>query len=44
VTKEGDTPIELALRFGHAEIADFLKQARQAAETAPEAEPAPQVS
>lgn len=32
VTKEGDTPVELALRFGHAEVADLLKRARQAAE------------
>lgn len=31
VTKEGDTPVELALRFGHAEVADSLKQARRAA-------------
>ena len=30
-TKEGDSPIELALRFGHAEIADALKHARRAA-------------
>jgi ankyrin repeat protein len=30
-TKEGDTPVELALRFGHAEVADALKQARRAA-------------
>jgi hypothetical protein len=42
VTKEGDTPIELALRFGHAEIADLLRQARQAGEPPPEAEPATQ--
>jgi hypothetical protein len=28
-TKEGDTPVELALRFGHAEAADLLKRARQ---------------
>jgi ankyrin repeat protein len=28
-TKEGDTPVELALRFGHAEVADLLKRARQ---------------
>jgi len=28
-TKEGDTPVELALRFGHAEVADMLKKARQ---------------
>jgi hypothetical protein len=33
-TKEGDSPIELALRFGHAEVADALKHARRAA-TAP---------
>jgi hypothetical protein len=31
VTKEGDTPVELALRFGHAEVADGLKVARRAA-------------
>jgi hypothetical protein len=30
-TKEGDTPVELALRFGHAEVADGLKSARRAA-------------
>jgi hypothetical protein len=30
-TKEGDTAVELALRFGHAEVADSLKQARRAA-------------
>ena len=24
-TQEGDTPVELALRFGHAEVADGLK-------------------
>jgi ankyrin repeat protein len=36
-TKEGDTPVELALRFGHAEVADALKQARRAA-SAPESE------
>jgi ankyrin repeat protein len=29
-TKEGDTPVELGLRFGHAEVADSLKQARRA--------------
>lgn len=28
-TKEGDTPVELALRFGHADAADLLKRARQ---------------
>jgi len=30
-TKEGDTPVELALRFGHNEVADGLKAARRAA-------------
>ena len=44
VTKEGDTPVELALRFGHAEIADLLKQARQAFETPADAQPAAQAS
>jgi uncharacterized protein len=33
-TKEGDSAIELALRFGHAEVADALKQARRAATVA----------
>jgi uncharacterized protein len=28
-TKEGDSPVELALRFGHAEVADAVKQARR---------------
>ena len=28
-TKDGDTPTELALRFGHADVADRLKRARQ---------------
>ena len=28
VTKEGDTPVELALRLGHSEVADILKAAR----------------
>src|SRR5260221_677981 len=32
VTKEGDTPVELALRMGHAEVADLLKQARRTQE------------
>jgi len=27
VTREGDTPVELALRFGHGGIADVLKRA-----------------
>jgi hypothetical protein len=42
VTKEGDTPVELALRFGHAEVADILRRARQASETAQEPQPATQ--
>ena len=29
ITKEGDTAVELALRLGHAEVADTLKAARQ---------------
>jgi uncharacterized protein len=41
VTKEGDTPVELALRFNHNEIADLLKRARQSGQAgepqAPEA-------
>jgi len=40
-TKEGDSPVELALRFGHAEVADALKQARRAASAQPEGEAAP---
>ena len=44
VTKEGDTPVELALRFGHAEVADLLKRARQAMDAAPQEQPAPQAS
>ena len=39
-TMEGDSPVELALRFGHAEVADALKQARRAA-SAPESEAVP---
>jgi ankyrin len=37
LTKEGDTPVELALRMGHAEAADLLKRARMSsgAETQP---------
>jgi hypothetical protein len=42
VTKEGDTPIELALRFGHADVADLLRHARQASEMPAEARPAAQ--
>lgn len=37
-TREGDTPVELALRFGHADGADLLKRARQAG--APDSQPA----
>ena len=44
-TKEGDTPVELALRLGHSEVADILKAARlqmQSGEpAAPPAEPTP---
>ena len=43
-TKEGDTPVELALRFGHAEVADILKRARQSADSEPEEQPEPQTS
>src|SRR3954468_12729314 len=32
-SKEGDTPVELALRMGHNEVADVLKKARQAGDT-----------
>ena len=28
-TREGDTPVELALRFGHADVAQLLRRARQ---------------
>ena len=28
-TRDGDTPVELALRFGHADAAELLKRARQ---------------
>jgi len=28
-TRDGDTPVELALRLGHSEVADMLKAARQ---------------
>jgi ankyrin repeat protein len=34
-TKEGDTAVELALRMGHNDVADLLKQARKAAEAPP---------
>jgi len=36
-TKEGDMPTELALRFGHSEVADILKAARQQAAGEPQA-------
>jgi len=39
-TKEGDSAIELALRFGHAEVADALKHARRASAEPDEAQPA----
>ena len=42
VTKEGDTPVELALRFGHAEVADLLKRARQAQDADAAGQPQPQ--
>jgi hypothetical protein len=38
-TKEGDTPVELALRFGHSDAADVLRKARQGTE-GPAGEPA----
>ncbi len=38
-TREADTPVELALRFGHADAADLLKRARQSA--APDSQPVP---
>lgn len=42
-TREGDTAVELALRYGHPEAADLLKQARQGAENgADSASPLPQ--
>jgi ankyrin repeat protein len=44
-TKDGDTPVELALRLGHSDVADILKTARlqkAASDTpAPAAEPKP---
>jgi hypothetical protein len=36
-TRDGDTPVELALRFGHAEAADLLKRARQEGDGAADA-------
>jgi hypothetical protein len=43
-TREGDTPVELALRLSHGEVADLLKRARQAEATAAPAAPAPAAS
>ena len=40
VTKDGDSPSELALRFGHSEVADVLKQARLQSGAAPTPQPA----
>jgi hypothetical protein len=43
-TREGDSAMELALRFGHAEAANLLKRARQGGDdVADETAPAPQV-
>jgi uncharacterized protein len=39
-TTEGDSAVELALRFGHAEVADALKHARRAAAAEQEEEAA----
>jgi hypothetical protein len=42
-TRDGDTPVELALRFGHADAAELLKRARQGGEApADEVSPLPQ--
>ena len=43
-TREGDTAVELALRYGHADAAELLKRARQEADAASvtEVAPAPQ--
>jgi Ankyrin repeats (3 copies) len=38
VTRDGETAVELALRMGHSEVADLLKQARQSAAEAGPAE------
>lgn len=40
VTKDGDSPAELALRFGHSEVADVLKQARLQSSATPAPQPA----
>jgi ankyrin repeat protein len=41
-TREGDTAVELALRYGHADAAELLKRARQEAEAVAAAETVPQ--
>src|SRR5205814_10545866 len=40
-SKEGDTPVELALRMGHNDVADLLKKARQTADAPAGAEGQP---
>jgi hypothetical protein len=40
-TREGDTAVELALRYGHAEAAELLKRARQEADAAAQVHPEP---
>src|SRR3954462_5069478 len=40
-SKEGDTPVELALRMGHNDVADLLKKPRQTADTPAGAEGQP---
>jgi len=40
-TTEGDSPVELALRFSHAEVADALKEARRVASQQAREETAP---
>jgi uncharacterized protein len=39
VTKEGDTAVEVALRYHHDEVADFLRRARRSADGTLEVEP-----
>jgi len=41
-TRDGDTPVELALRMGHTEVADQLKRARQQIEGRAETQAQPQ--
>jgi ankyrin repeat protein len=40
-TREGDTPVELALRLGHAKAAEVLKKARQGSLGGPQIEDQP---